>query len=149
MNVELRGLREPSVASRLLAGFVLLSMVLAAAGCGDDGPRLGTVSGRVLVDGKPVEQLRIEFQPASGGSPSTARTDAQGRYELHYTRDKDGAMVGRHCVRITAPTIERDDAGNLDEIPQLVPPRYNDQTELVVEVEPGHNEHSFELSTGP
>ena len=61
---------------------------------------LGSVSGTVTLNSRPLERATIEFTPASGG-PSYGITDRRGRYELEYLPGKPGATLGEHVVRIT------------------------------------------------
>jgi hypothetical protein len=74
---------------------------LSAAGCG--GPKLVPVSGTVLVNGKPMGDLRLEFLPdpeqGTQGPRSTATTDQEGHFQLvcEY-RSRPGAVVGMHRV---------------------------------------------------
>ncbi|NIP86928.1 MAG: carboxypeptidase regulatory-like domain-containing protein [Planctomycetales bacterium] len=78
-----------------------LSLVLLA-GCGGnpaDYPETAPVTGTVTLDGAPLEGASINFVPATGRS-SSGKTDAQGRYELHYTGTIEGAMLGPHRVMI-------------------------------------------------
>ena len=77
---------------------VLLAMItVAVLGCGQEGPKVVKVSGRVTRGGRPVKDLKVTFMPETG-RPSWGYTDPDGRYTLHYTRDQDGACVGKHKV---------------------------------------------------
>lgn len=129
----------------LLASCLVL---LPAAGCGPGGPELGTVSGTVTLDGKPLPNARLEFQPLAKGSPSYGTTDENGRYELVYGIDRPGAMVGKHEVRIsTAREYREDDEGPLIVVEEFLPPKYNEQTELTREVKSGSQEINFPLKS--
>src|SRR5437588_12261353 len=66
-------------------------------GCGPSGPQIMRVSGTVTRGGKPVEKLVVNFWP-DHGRPSWGLTDREGRYTLHYDRDRDGAVPGLHKV---------------------------------------------------
>lgn len=70
-------------------------------GCGgpDDQPELGTVTGTITQNGKPLADAWVEFVPEKGRL-SAGRTDAEGRYSLQYTFDAPGAKVGTHTVKI-------------------------------------------------
>lgn len=70
-------------------------------GCGGPGdrPELGTVSGTVTDGGEPLPNAWIEFEPEKGRL-SAGRTDEEGAYSLQYTYDTEGAVVGRHTVKI-------------------------------------------------
>lgn len=72
-------------------------LVLAIIGCGETGPKIVNVSGRVTRGGRPVKDLKVNFVPDTG-RPSWGFTDPDGRYVLHYTRQEDGACVGKHKV---------------------------------------------------
>lgn len=122
----------------------LVAVALLIAGCG--GPtNVGVVTGVVTLDGQPLEEARVTFQPREG-SPSAGTTDASGRYELRYTRSVKGAAVGEHEVSISTfragnpsaePPVERQ--------PERVAARYNRRTELKAVVRPGRNQVDFAL----
>lgn len=116
------------------------------AGCGGGGPKLGSVSGTVTLDGKPLPEAEVVFQPEEG-SPSFGMTDKDGRYELMYTPDRDGALVGKHTVRITTSRASGP-PGQQEITPELVPPEYNEESSQTREVKPGSNEFNFEIPTG-
>jgi hypothetical protein len=136
----------------LLQSFLvaLCVVLLPVAGCGSSGPKLGKVSGTVTLDGKPLPDARIEFQPGPEGSPSEARTDENGHYELMYGPDKPGAIVGEHLVRISTARMELADELGREMIshPELLPPRYNQESELKREVVAGSQTIDFELTSG-
>src|SRR5262249_38277028 len=48
--------------------------------------------------GTPVTNASIRFMPESGGRPSAAETDEEGRFTLSYDHNHDGALVGKHKV---------------------------------------------------
>lgn len=134
------------LASTLMLALVLVSMT----GCGQNGPPLGQVRGRVTLDGEPLVEAEIVFQPQKG-RPATARTNAKGEYALTYTVDRAGALLGPHGVRITTfepgydgetPQGERK---TIPERPERVPAKYNRKSELHADVKPGPNVFDFEL----
>ena len=121
------------------AATIAALVLLFVPGCGRrDGPELAGVSGTVTLDGSPLPKARIEFQPRQAGSPSMAVTDAAGRYRLVYSVGRYGAIPGRHTVRIsTYRQVSSSQGRPREAIPERVPSRYNDETELVREVKPG------------
>jgi len=128
-------------ASIFLSSFVL--------GCGGgDTPKLGTVTGTVTLDGKPVEGASIQFEPVSSGLPTAfGRTDAAGKYELWYSRGNKGASLGEAIVRIQAFQDADEDSGQKKR-PEIIPVKYNAQSDLKVEVKRGAQTHNFELKSG-
>ena len=70
---------------------------ISIAGCGRGGPEVVRVTGTVTCQSKPVPNLFLNFKPEVG-RPSWGVTDAEGKYSLNYSRDRDGAVVGKHTV---------------------------------------------------
>jgi hypothetical protein len=71
-------------------------LVLAGSGCG--GPV--TVTGRVTLDGQPVENAQVFFRPLDGGPGAGAVTDAEGRFRLEGTK-ADGLLPGEYKVTVS------------------------------------------------
>ena len=70
----------------------------SVAGC-SGGPRLAEVTGTVRLNGVPLANIMVEFNPdALSGVRSTATTDENGRYELVCDDQRPGALVGPHRV---------------------------------------------------
>lgn len=128
-----------------LTAVSLLLVVVFATGC-DNGPELVNVTGTVHMDGKPLPNASIEFQP-KGGSPSFATTEADGTYVLMFTRDRKGAMPGQHTVRITTKGVVTDAEGNEQRVRELLPAKYHEESELVREVVSGENVLDFDLES--
>src|SRR5688572_21947117 len=87
-----------------LSAWHLFAVVLAAllsSGCGDGRPGRVPVSGRVLIDGKPLPQAAVRFCPP-GGRSSSGKTDGGGRFVLACYEANDGALVATHKVIIAA-----------------------------------------------
>ena len=108
-------------------------------------PELGDVSGVITLDGKPLEGATVTFLPqiedeeqASRIASSVGMTDANGRYSLMYVKDVEGAAVGPHMVAVNAPKPNGAEA---------LPRKYNSASELTIEVKPGSNDGSFELTS--
>jgi hypothetical protein len=131
---------------------------LGALGCGAQEPKFASVSGKVTLDGEPLPNALVTFQPVAQkkgvnpGPASTGRTNAKGEYTLQVVgRPETGALVGKHRVLITAYKGEvpaaTDDA-KPEMPPQLVPERYNAATTLTVEVPAeGTEKANFDLTT--
>jgi hypothetical protein len=71
-----------------------------AAGC-SSGPKLAEVKGTVRLNGKPLHDVMVEFNPDAGtGVRSTGTTDENGRYTLICDDLRPGAIVGLHRVAL-------------------------------------------------
>lgn len=111
-----------------------------------DLPELGSVTGVVTLDGKPLAKAEIQYFPQLGDpnkpnlniSSSGGITNDNGEFELTYTAYAQGAVLGKHRVQI----ICYDKEGK-----QLVPANFNVRSELYREVKAGSNKEVFELKS--
>lgn len=127
-------------------GMLLLFATLV--GCMGSGNPVGKVSGKVTLNGEPVSQASVMFEPVDGGRSSFGMTDADGMYQLTYMQENDGALVGQHTVRITTQRgAKRDDRGQITQpgMKEKFPPEYNTESTQQVTVESGSNEINFEV----
>lgn len=143
------GLRPANGGLRRTTGIVGLLLLVSISGCGDGSPpppKLVKVAGKVLMDGKPLADARIEFQPENG-APSYAETGKDGSYSLRFHRNLKGAMPGKHKIRITTGRIYADETESDVIIPERVPAQYNHNTTLEREVTTATSNMDFELSS--
>jgi hypothetical protein len=126
----------------------LLALGLVLTGCGPKD--MGRVSGTVTLDGKPLPDAVIQFQPTNGERPSAAATDSAGRYELMYATTTKGARVGEHAVTISTYSefkVDEETGNRSPGSPELLPAKYNIKSELKKTVEAGNNTIDFELDS--
>jgi len=129
-----------------LWGFLLVVGCLGSlawvCGCGSDPLGRQAVSGKVTLDGAPLEQGSISFQPVEGGITSSGAVVTQGEYAI--PRDK-GLPPGKYRVVINAIKPGTGQAelppggmpGEEVEGPpaeELIPPEWNTNSEQFVEV---------------
>ena len=118
--------------------FVVFGLLLLA-GCGGSKYPTAPVSGTVRMNGKPLPDAALTFQPGGGGMASVGVTDKDGRYTLEfYDSGQSGAVVATHRVLIrTHRRSNTEDTSSDVSNPNLrdpIPQRYNDNTELTMEV---------------
>lgn len=134
-----------------LAAFLLLG---GAVGCGDSS-QIAPVSGVVTLDGEPLPDAIIGFEPIAAegqleaGYGSYGRTDAEGRYTLRSLHKEDGALIGTHRVSVSTVTGREGPNGEMMGLtPERVPSRYNNDTELTFEVPTeGTDQANLELTS--
>jgi hypothetical protein len=156
---------------------LIVPLTLFIAGCGrGTGPELAPVSGRITLDGKPIEAAHIEFTPVIDGRPSAATSDSSGYYTLFYKGSIEGARLGEHDVTMTTfqeemthdvypdegsedisePTDDEESAeddGSEDPVTIVIPGRAEEipkkyaEEKLRVTVEPGSNTINLELTS--
>ena len=130
-----------------LLGFASIALV-ALAGC-NGRTDLGQVTGRVTLDGQPLENACLEFVPLEGhGSNAFGRCDSDGNYAVMFAHNAKGATLGKNRVRITTRDVYQDSSGREAWSRERVPARYNTRSELDVSVQPGANVFDFSLETG-
>jgi hypothetical protein len=141
---------------------VIVTVLLLAA-C---GPRIRTdyskldlvdVRGHVRLDGNPVIGAVVIFE-ADDGSYSFGRTDNSGEYRLMFNSEKSGVLPGPKLVRIsTMQTLMDEESAAFVEEPsempakmphkELIPARFNTQSQLRTVVDANTTELNFDLDS--
>ena len=109
----------------ILAGLILLT-ALACFGCNKTAFPVAQVEGIVLCDGQPVPFVRVSFDPIRTdsvivGVRAQGITDENGRFALSTYGTNDGAVVGRHEVRVSATqATDRDTPAALSEFTMVM-----------------------------
>jgi hypothetical protein len=124
---------------RLILAMILILPAGLTVGCVDTTPNVAPVSGMVTLDGKPLANAVVTFQPlaTNGSDPgpsSEAVTDAHGIYVLKVPKTGQvGAVIGRHRVEVQTSAAKvmsgKDGRGS--------PARVNDKQGRTFEVPPG------------
>jgi hypothetical protein len=138
------GLESVMMTRRSVLGSGVLGVLMAACGCGSgELPNNDRVEGTVLLDGKKLAGVTVEFTPLAltpGRHPirSKATTDENGRYRLTRTDKKPGAVICQHRVTI----------GPARPGPTTVPPVYwiSGSTPLYIDVVAGQHDYELKLS---
>lgn len=100
------------------AGVVLVAAVVSVmfSGCGQSGPALYPVTGKVQCDGKPVADAMIFFHRAGKTDMNEpvpyGFTTADGTYQLGTNVIGDGAQAGDYVVTVVWPDMTKKENGN-------------------------------------
>ena len=126
-----------------IAATAFCSLVLGLiVGCSGGGQPLAEVTGTVTLDGKPVENISVVFQPeAPDQATSRGTSNAEGKFSLMYNRDAAGAVPGKHKVRFAV--MDADATG-------LLPEKYTNTAKsgMTADVkQEGPNEFQFDLKS--
>jgi hypothetical protein len=134
----------------------LLTLIALSAllGCAGSDAGRASVSGKVTFDGEPVKTGQISFEPQGQGRIGIAQI-VDGAYQMP---PQQGPTPGKYTVRITAdrPTGKQvqsasDTSGRPagESYEQYIPEKYNQRSELTVEIgaEPDAV-HDFALTGG-
>ena len=129
-----------------LPAAMMMLIVALEAGCGPSRPVLLPAEGLVTLDGKPLADAAVAFQPKAGGRPASARTDASGRFKVGTYTPQDGALPGEHTVTIAA--VESSGPPNAPEVRWITPKKYsNNQSGFSATVAAGSKTFTFDLSS--
>jgi hypothetical protein len=125
-------------AAALVLGVCCLSLVW---GCGGDAHPLAPVAGRITLDGEPLAEASVGFEPirvgdaASAGPGAYGSTDADGRFRLETPDRRAGATVGKNRVWVRTLRAERGRGGDaMLTAQERIPTRYNSKTKLTFDV---------------
>jgi hypothetical protein len=136
-------------------------MIAAIAGC-NGGAKFAPVSGVVSLNGKPYDKAIVVFQPMmtndnpNPGRGSSAYTDANGRFTLKSDGTQDGAVIGRHTVRIMSRdnvVVKETTEPSPDDAPppklvDPIPAEWNEHSDKEFEVPPGGTDQAnFDIVT--
>jgi hypothetical protein len=135
--------QQKTAAMMMVRSCVFVAALMLVVGCGSAGKTV-PVSGAITLDGKPLANAHVVFQPEAAkgnsnpGIGSFAFTGPDGRYTLRtFDTEQPGAVVGTHRVEINLK-VESDDRPNAGRPPpKMLPAKYNRQSELQFKVEPG------------
>jgi hypothetical protein len=134
-------------------GLILIAIfTFAMTGCSNSD--FGEVTGTVTIDGEPAPAgLNIIFEPqVEGGSQSGGITQEGGAFEMHFTRDQKGVMVGTSIVRIEKSDDFDEEAAiatsGSEAVDRLrIPPEFGSESTFEVEVKPGEQVIDIPITT--
>ncbi len=126
----------------LLVG-LLATVHVALVGCWNsiperNTPELGTVHGKITLDGKPLPEMMILFEPDDKSHTSVANSDAEMVTKAMYFVDLEGVKTGPCTARVSfRPGLNS----------PKVPSKYSSKSELKFEVKPGDNIYDIEMKS--
>jgi hypothetical protein len=124
----------------------LVAAALVLEGC-STGPATGTVTGDVTFDGQPIKDGRITFVPIDGQGQTGGGAIKDGKFEAQNV--PVGTMkVEINGNKLTGKKIKAYDTPESpvsDEIVELVPPRYNFNSEIKLDVKRGSQSVKYDL----
>jgi hypothetical protein len=124
----------------------LLAFLLLPAGCSDS--RLATVTGTITVDGRPLEKGSISFFPADGKGPTAGSDVKDGKYTATKVAVGTVKVQIRYAKKVgEKPLYDTPNSPVRPLFKEALPAKFNDKTELTLEVKPGTNEKQWDLST--
>lgn len=126
---------------RAVPALLVLAFIVAHWGCSTGQFPTAPVTGRVVCLGEPVPHVRIFFEPLGTGVVGPAGfavAKEDGTFVLTSVKEGDGAVIGKHRVRVGLPHPE--------DFPNYKCDCYlNSEVDLLEEVEVKRGKNEFEL----
>ena len=130
-----------------LCSSMCLALIFLTHGCSDSAKH-GAISGTVTLDGQPLKTGIIRFDPVDGQSATADATITDGKFTAT-------VPPGEKRVSITSPKVvgkkkmyDTPDSPIVDLTEELLPVKYNSQSELKLTVTVGDQEPAtFDLKS--
>lgn len=133
-----------SCVRHMLCGMALSIMAIAANGCGgDDGT--AEVHGTVTIDGVPAAVGAMTFFPIDGQGGTAGAPIEDGKYTARVALGMNKVEVRVSKVVGEQRMYDAPDSPVKQILAEVLPPKYNDQSELTFDVQPGVNEQNYDL----
>jgi hypothetical protein len=130
-------MQKASASFRFAAVCFLLG---ATIGCGGGDKGKGSVSGKVTLDGAPLQSGTISFAPADGGSASAETLIQNGEYHLEVPPGEKTVIIQGFKEGPPGPD------GVTSNVP-ILPPKYNSRSELKETVTDDNHEFDYPLTS--
>lgn len=125
---------------------VVLGLTPNLIGCGEGDPR-SVVTGTVTLDGEYLPGGEILLVPTEPNQPTERGAIQHGAYTLRAAPGPKKVMIRWERNHPTKKVPGADPGTMIPLREQMIPSRYNDQTELTAEVVAGDNEFNFDLKS--
>ena len=125
---------------------LIFTTCMALVGCSRSD--MGIVNGIVTVDGEPAKVGAISFFAVDGRAPTAGAPIVDGKFSAQV--NPGVCMVQIRVSKIVGKKklYDTPDSPEMPITAEALPAKYNQQTELTVEVKPGVNQKDFELQSG-
>jgi len=136
--------------TQLTVWVISLAALMGVNGCGKSGVPRAAVEGTVTFEGAPIESGTIRFVPQTGVSGPPVELEVKdGKYR---SASNTAATVGLNVVQVvatrkTGKTIKTIMGEEAEEVEQFIPSKYNEASELTVDVQSKRNEFNFDLTS--
>ncbi|MDB5344524.1 MAG: hypothetical protein JWP89_2901 [Schlesneria sp.] len=138
---------------RALASAICVCATIFLSGCGGapTGGRL-PISGEVLLDGQPLDEGMIHFEPSVELKLrlDSGATISKGTYQVSA---EHGLPPGKYIVSISSQTKDTRTADDVmkgvesSTVKERIAAKYNTETTLVAEIKPGPNKLDFKVES--
>jgi hypothetical protein len=128
--------------NRRFLSFVLVSV----AGCSGASAQ-GTVNGTVTLDDQPLKEGVVRFVPVDGNGQTKTANVKDGRFTTALPAGALRVEFSAPMVVGRRPAYNTPESPMVDIVEELLPARYNVQSELRITVKNGSQEETFSLKS--
>jgi hypothetical protein len=102
------------------------ALAICCAGCGESGPKLVKVRGKVTMQNRPLACGVLTFQPVENGQITTRRPsigviEADGTYRISTFESYDGALPGEYLVGVDGSLNKDTGSSAIDPVDRPIP----------------------------
>jgi hypothetical protein len=108
---------------------------------------MGTVHGEVTLDGKPLKDGRVLFTPVDGQGQTGGATITDGKFTAVVPVAKMQVQINANKVIGQKPVYDSPGSPMMDEVIEIIPHRYNINSELTLDVKEGEQPVKYELKS--
>lgn len=123
-----------------------ITLVSCFSGCGPES-NVAFISGTISIDGKPTQSGSISFVPVNGQGPTAGTEIKEGKYASQ-------AAIGQCKVEVRVSKVvgkkklyDTPDSPVQDLMEEVLPSKFNEATELRIEIKKGTNSKDWDLIT--
>jgi hypothetical protein len=131
---------------RVSVFLLVLVAALLQIGCSSEATQ-STVTGTVTLDGAPLADGLISFTAVDLNSQTAEAKITDGRYEVAVPPGEKRVEIRAAKVTGKQKMYDTPDSPMVDVVTELLPARYNVESELRMTVSEGVNEKPFELKS--
>jgi hypothetical protein len=115
--------------------------------CGCNNARMAEVSGTITLDDVPIKTGAITFTPVDGQSTTQGSQISDGQYSANVPVTVMKVSISSPKVVGTKKLYPRPDSPEMPLTEEALPAKYNERSELQLDVQPGRNKKDFHLSS--
>jgi hypothetical protein len=108
---------------------------------------LGTIEGEVTLDNQPLKEGNIQFIPVSLEVPTGGSTIKDGKFTATVPAAEMRVLITANKVIGQRRVYDSPDSPVVPDVVELIPARYNSQSELTYHVKEGSQTTRFDLQS--
>lgn len=133
--------------SSLCVRLLICVLLVVVMGCSDGGS-VGTVRGEVTLDGQPLPKGHVEFIPIDGQAQTAGAMIVDGKFQAQIPVSK--MRVKLHATKPSGKKYKAYDTPDTpweDEMMEALPAKYNEKSDLQLEVKRGTQPVKYDLKS--